>query len=387
MRSDASFLRRFWLVPLVVLALFAGCGGDDDPTVPTDTTAPAAITTLATGTVTAHTVVLIWTAVGDDGTTGTADLYDVRYSTATITAGNFASATTVSGEPTPGIAGTPQTMTVTGLGAATPYFFAMKTRDEASNWSDISNVVTATTAESGDETAPAAVTDLDGAAISTTSVLLTWTAPGDDGSTGTAAEYDIRYATTTISNANWGTATPATGEPAPEVAGTAQDLTVTGLTSDQDYFFALKTRDEAGNESALSNVGGPSRPRKPGRPARAPGARLPGHGLHLGRREVRLVREAGRAEPAVSGERVRGLGGRVLQAAAGRRVGAQWGLLELELRLPRLHRPLRGCQAGTEYTYTMTVDGSCSSDTYDNWVQFRAVSIAPRGPGPSMCTT
>jgi phosphodiesterase/alkaline phosphatase D-like protein len=127
MRFDPANLRRFWLVPLVLLVLIAACGDDDNPTAPTDTTAPAAIGTLATGTITAHTVVLTWTAVGDDSLTGTASQYDIRYSTATITAGNFGSATAVSGEPTPTAAGTAQQMTVTGLTAATPYYFAMKT--------------------------------------------------------------------------------------------------------------------------------------------------------------------------------------------------------------------------------------------------------------------
>ena len=118
-----------------------------------------------------------------------------------------------------------------GSTAATPYFFAMKTRDDASNWSDISNVATATTAESGDEVAPGDVSDLNGAAISPTAVLLTWTAPGDDGTTGTASQYDIRYSTATITAGNFGAATAVSGEPAPTAAGTAQSMTVTGLTA------------------------------------------------------------------------------------------------------------------------------------------------------------
>ncbi len=56
----------------------------------TDQTAPAAVTDLATGTVTTSSVDLSWTAPGDDGATGTATTYDVRYSTSTITAGNWA---------------------------------------------------------------------------------------------------------------------------------------------------------------------------------------------------------------------------------------------------------------------------------------------------------
>ncbi len=66
------------------------------PTVPSgaaaDGTAPADVTDLATGTVTTSSVALSWTAPGDDGATGTASSYDIRYSTSTITAGNWPTA-------------------------------------------------------------------------------------------------------------------------------------------------------------------------------------------------------------------------------------------------------------------------------------------------------
>jgi len=50
------------------------------------------------------------------------------------------------GEPAPHAAGAAETFTVAGLVASTTYYFAIKTRDEASNWSTLSNVVVATTA-------------------------------------------------------------------------------------------------------------------------------------------------------------------------------------------------------------------------------------------------
>ena len=113
-----------------------------------DTTAPDAVTALATGTVTASSVALSWTAPGDDGATGTATTYDVRYSTATITAGNWASATLASGEPSPQVAGSAESFTVTGLSASTTYYFAIKTSDEVPNESAISNVPSAATSAS-----------------------------------------------------------------------------------------------------------------------------------------------------------------------------------------------------------------------------------------------
>ncbi|WP_127578941.1 discoidin domain-containing protein [Paenibacillus koleovorans] len=120
-----------------------------EPTSGGDTTPPSAITNLAVGTTTSSSVQLTWTAPGDDGGTGTAASYDIRYSTSTITAGNWSSATAVTGEPTPAAAGTSQSMTVTGLSPSTTYYFAMKTNDEVPNTSALSNVPSGTTSSSG----------------------------------------------------------------------------------------------------------------------------------------------------------------------------------------------------------------------------------------------
>ena len=253
--------RRGWragltaAAPLLILALLIGsCGDDDDnPIVPTDTTAPAAVT-LAVGTVTATSVQLTWVAPGDDGATGTASQYDLRYSTSAITAANFASATAVTGEPTPAVAGTSQTATVSGLTPNTPYFFALKTAAEVPNWSRLSNVVQTATVPPADEAPPAAVTSLATGTVTATSVQLTWTAPGDDGNVGTADAYDIRYSTSEITAENFASAAAVPGAPAPTTAGTEQSVTLIGLTPNTLYYFALKTADEVPNWSDLSNV-------------------------------------------------------------------------------------------------------------------------------------
>lgn len=83
-------------------------------------------------------------------------------------------------------------------------------------------------------------------------VVLTWTAPGDDGGVGTAAQYDIRYGTDSTTVARWTSATQATGEPAPHAAGTTETFSLTRPPG--TWWFALRTRDEAGNESATSNL-------------------------------------------------------------------------------------------------------------------------------------
>lgn len=87
-----------------------------------------------------------------------------------------------------------------------------------------------------------------------TAVTLNWTAPGDDGSVGTANAYDIRVSTTAITEQNYSSATQLTGEPSPQIAGSTEAYTATNLSPSTTYYFALKTSDEAGNVSALSNV-------------------------------------------------------------------------------------------------------------------------------------
>jgi len=358
---------------------------DIGPAAP-DTTAPDAVADLATTGSTTTSIDLSWTAPGDDGAAGTATTYDIRYSTSTINDGNWASATAVTGEPSPSFAGLSESMTVSGLSAGTTYYFAMKTSDEVPNESLLSNVANGTTAAAAteasyfvvdvssasiggggdkeiqditientsgsnitidkikvtwtngqlieeiridgnrkwkhdnegspdgrqstgteldiddfalsggatydidkfkfdgdmtgdsftitftmsdastkvvllnfgggpsDTTAPADVSELSASTGAGTSIDLSWTAPGDDGTTGTATTYDVRYSTSTINAGNWAAATQASGEPSPSVAGSSESMTVNGLSSSTTYYFAIKTSDEVLNESGLSNV-------------------------------------------------------------------------------------------------------------------------------------
>jgi len=116
-----------------------------------------------------------------------------------------------------------------------------------------------------DGTAPAAVTTLSlaGGGSNGTSANLSWTAPGDDGTSGTATEYDLRYRDgTPMTESNFASSNQVTEAP-PRPSGSAEQYVVNGLSACVIYWFGVKTRDErTGVWSPLSNVvrrGGPVR--------------------------------------------------------------------------------------------------------------------------------
>ena len=194
-----------------------------------------------------------WTAPGDDGLSGTATRYDVRLSTSAIDASNFAAATALTGVPAPLVANSSQTMTLSGLTPATAYWCAVKTVDDAGNWSAISNILQFTTPAASDDVRPAPLA-LGVSATGASSVSLTWTATGDDSLTGTATRYEVRWSTALITAANFSAATlVSSGVPAPAVAGTVQGCTVTSLDRSVDLHFAARVADEVNNWSALSS--------------------------------------------------------------------------------------------------------------------------------------
>lgn len=106
----------------------------------------------------------------------------------------------------------------------------------------------------GDITPPDPITDLDAISSTSTSITFSWTTPGDDGTTGRATSYDIRYSESLITAANWHLANKAPAIPAPGTPGEAQPYVASGLNPGTSYFFAVKTADEADNWSTISNV-------------------------------------------------------------------------------------------------------------------------------------
>lgn len=257
------------------LALSA-CGGEsednesdnsNEPTDPTppierDITAPAKITDLSAAPSSTSAIRIIWTAPGDDDMDGTASQYEIRYSAEEINSDNWDSADTAETAVTPIQAGQTQSLEISGLNDNARYYFAIKTKDEVPNDSDISNIASAMTDAEveppiqpvEDNVAPAQITDLSAVAQSTATIELKWTAPGDDGNDGSASQYTIRYANTPISDGNWDGATNLTGFSIPGTSGDAQAFIAKGLRANTTYYFSVKSTDDADNTSPLSNV-------------------------------------------------------------------------------------------------------------------------------------
>lgn len=234
------------LAACLVIGALVSCS-DKHNTLKPDTTPPAAITDLR---LTASEQALTWTAPGDDGTEGRVDQYAIRYVSGDLAAA-WDSALVLPFPGTPAPAGGTETRALPALGPGS-WQFGIRSADEVPNWSELSNVVTVTVVP--DTEAPAPVTDLTVTGTSGLSVELAWTATGDDGASGQAAAYDLRYAEGPVTDQNWESATRVEGVGSPKTGGAMEAFAVIGLDPGIEYGFALVVSDEAGNRSALSNA-------------------------------------------------------------------------------------------------------------------------------------
>jgi Tol biopolymer transport system component len=151
----------------------------------------------------------------------------------------------------PSPAGNADSVAVIGIGAG-PWEFGLKAVDDTGNWSGLSNIVTTTI--SNDIIPPAAVTDLSVDIVTEGSVVLRWTASGDDASSGRAWAYDIRYADAPMTPETWEEATRVTPGPSPRDSGEGEIFAVPGLQPDITYYFALIVIDDVENASDVSNL-------------------------------------------------------------------------------------------------------------------------------------
>jgi len=246
-------LIKKFMVSLFALTFIILSCSDDEITGQGDTTPPAAISDLTVVSFGNNSLGLSWTAPGDDGNSGTAKVYDLRYDTLSIMDNtDWEAAIEVLGEPTPKAVGESEEMVVTGLDPDVTYCFAIKTADEETNWSELSNNICGETTP--DTLAPANISDLQVADFTSYSVTLIWTAPGDDDTIGTAKHYDIKYDTLPITELSWSQLTSCSRIPIPSIAGTIDTIIASGFKSQTKYYFAIKATDEQFNWNEISNI-------------------------------------------------------------------------------------------------------------------------------------
>ena len=105
-----------------------------------------------------------------------------------------------------------------------------------------------------DNIAPSSITNLEAGSLNYDRVRLTFTTPGDDGISGRASFYDVRYDTAQISEANFKQATQLSNVNAPKIAGAIDTIEIAGLQGMTKYYFAIKAGDEVLNLSPLATV-------------------------------------------------------------------------------------------------------------------------------------
>lgn len=105
-----------------------------------------------------------------------------------------------------------------------------------------------------DSVPPAAISDLQIIDSSKYSVILRWTATGFSADSGTASQYDLRYATFPLTEANFENANLVTNTLQPKNSGEIESFVVNNLNAESEFWFAIKASDYFGNESAISNV-------------------------------------------------------------------------------------------------------------------------------------
>ena len=144
-----------------------------------------------------------------------------------------------------------------GTGASLVYednIFSQMIDDYAIQMAEALAVVAADSSSNPeDHEPPADIVDLVSVAETTSTITIQWTAPGDDGHLGRAAQYDLRYSSYEIDEANWVTAAPF-ALPPPAISGTPETTSITDLEPQTTYYVALKTADDRENWSGLSNL-------------------------------------------------------------------------------------------------------------------------------------
>ncbi len=146
-------------------------------------------------------------------------------------------------------AGSSQSVTASGLAAATLYRLTLTTEISSGAPSAASDTLRVSTTGWADTQPPATVTDLAATDSTQSTLTVRWSAPSDPPSGAAANSYEMRR---WPDGGSWSTGTTVGGVPSPATPGIQQSATATGLAAGTRYHFQIRSRDAAGNWSDLS---------------------------------------------------------------------------------------------------------------------------------------
>jgi hypothetical protein len=192
-------------------------------------------------------IILRWTAPGDDGMTGTASSYIVKYSTSQIT--NFDTQGTIYSQSwTPQPAGSSEEKVLTNFIPGTTYYFAIVAVDDSNNkgsWSTSGvNTQNYAPAQNLDPPPPSNISFY----AADKKIILSWTKPSVPD-----INYFKVYYDTDSSNPPYN-GTGATGGPSPINVGNVSSYILSGLTNGVTYYIAITCVDKTNYESSYSTV-------------------------------------------------------------------------------------------------------------------------------------
>ncbi|MFH2070877.1 MAG: lamin tail domain-containing protein [Elusimicrobiota bacterium] len=240
-----------------------------------DTEPPAGITNLTCNPgISGGEILLSWTAPQD--IPSGVESYLVKYTTGPqfINRTDFlARGTTFYQSWTPLLSSQTENKSVTGLIEGSTYYIGILSKDRTTPPTNYSPLLYGSTNQSSAQrVAPARITTLAGSSpgdLNPSEVRLTWTAVGDDGTTGNASGYVVKYATYAFTSAEWNSSVVSTYTQSwtPLSSGSQEEKVLSMPQSGTTYYFAIRVFDDASpgeNYSLMSNtVAVQSRPTGP----------------------------------------------------------------------------------------------------------------------------
>ena len=216
-------------------------------TTETDEIPPGSITNFVAVSDTIGILQITFTAPGDDEMQGLAHHYELSL---TDTLGNdLNSSFTI---PNPKFAGQIENWVINDLPENIICNISLQAFDEENHFSPEVTKEIAISGNNLDEIPPSPITDL--TAISQeNSILLQWSAPSDDESRGSVVSYDIRYYSEIVSEQNWENTSIIDNDIIPTSNGEAESFEIDFLPIQNEFYFAIRSFDEANNHSTISN--------------------------------------------------------------------------------------------------------------------------------------